>query len=152
MVLLEHPDNYSDFSLICLFFLSLMTPNWVFIHTCLLNSILAFWTMNDPSCYHKQVREGKQGWKLGDKVSSSGEGESDEFLASSKLSFNFYNHGAARTIVKRSIMGASKLLLNLGKLLVIWICEKESFCLKSKRSGRVFVLMGRVCYAFADIW
>lgn len=56
--------------------------------------------MNDASSYHKQVREGKQGWKLGDKVSSSGEGESDEFLASSKPSFNFYNHGAARTIVK----------------------------------------------------
>lgn len=46
-------------------------------------------------------------------------------------------------------MGASKLLLNLGKLLLIWIYDKESFCLKSKKSGRVFILMGRVCYAFA---
>lgn len=45
--------------------------------------------MNDASSYHKQVREGKQGWKLGDKVSSSGEGESDEFLASSKPSLTF---------------------------------------------------------------
>ena len=105
--------------------------------------------MTDAYSYHKQVREGKQGWKLGDKVSSSGEGESDKFLVSSKPSFNFCNHGAARTIVKRSIMGASKLLLNLGKLLLIWIYDKESFCLKSKKSGRVFIFMGRVCYAFA---
>ena len=152
MVLSERPDSYSDFGLICLFFPSLMTPSWVFIHTCVLSSILAFWTMNDASSYHKQVREGKQGWKLGDKVSSSGEGESDEFLASSKPSFNFYNHSAARTIVKRSIMGASKLLLNLGKLLLIWIYDKEPFCLKSKKSGRIFILIGRVCYAFADMW
>lgn len=41
--------------------------------------------------------------------------------------------------VQIPFMGASRLLLNLGKVSVIWVCDRESFSPKSKISGRVFI-------------